>query len=272
MAHIVLVGAGNMGFAMLKGWRSTTPHDFTVVEPSEQLRGRAAAEGVAALASLDDWRGPPADAVIIATKPDVVEMVAEQASQVVSADAVVISVAAGVTIERIAAQLGSSGISVIRSMPNTPAAIGEGMIVCCCDPTVTESQRRLAEELMSCVGRTIFVADENLMDAVTAVSGSGPAYLFHFVEALTAAAKAAGLEDDVASILATQTVYGAAKLVITSGTEPSELRRQVTSPKGTTEAALKVMMRDDVGLTAIVTEAVQAAKARSIELRSPKFQ
>jgi len=271
MAHIVLVGAGNMGFAMLKGWKAATSHDFTVVEPNDQLRGRAAAEGVTVLASLEDWQGSPsADAVIVATKPDTVESVAEHAPRVSRSDAVVISVAAGVTIDRIAARLGESGISVIRSMPNTPAAIGEGMIVCCCDPRVTDAQRGLAEELMSCVGRTIFVSDESMMDAVTAVSGSGPAYLFHFVEALTSAAEAAGLPPDIASLLARQTVLGAAKLVDSSDTGPSELRRQVTSPKGTTEAALNVLMKHGTGLTAIVTEAVKAAKARSIELREAK--
>lgn len=270
MAHIVLVGAGNMGFAMLRGWTAETSHDFTVVEPDARLRERAAAVGISVLASLDDWSGPAsADAVIIATKPDVVGSVAAKASAIARTDAVVISVAAGVTIDAIKQSIGSDGIGVIRSMPNTPAAVGEGMIVFCCGETVKAAQLDLCQELMSCVGQTIFVGDEALMDAVTAVSGSGPAYLFHFVEALTSAAQAAGLNDEVASLLAKQTVYGAAKLMIGSEASPSELRRQVTSPKGTTEAALNVLMRAEAGLAALMTEAVEAAKARSIELRTP---
>jgi pyrroline-5-carboxylate reductase len=270
MAHIVLVGAGNIGFAMLRGWKAGTSHEFTVVEPDERLRDRAAAEGVSVLASFGDWAGPAsADAVILATKPDVVPPVTSKVAAIANGSAVVISVAAGVTIETIAARLGSTTIGVIRSMPNTPAAIGEGMIVCCCGSSVSDAQRALAQELMSCVGKTTFVEDESLMDAVTAVSGSGPAYLFHFVEALTAAAQAAGLDEQASSLLAKQTVFGAAKLMIESEISPSELRRQVTSPKGTTEAALNVLMRD---LSALLTEAVGAAKARSIELRTPSTE
>ncbi|MGV2052421.1 pyrroline-5-carboxylate reductase [Agrobacterium sp. 22-209-1] len=268
MAHIVLVGAGNMGFAMLGGWKAGTRHEFTVVEPDERLRERAAAQGVCVLASLADWTGPAsADAIIVATKPDAVPTVVSKVPAVASNGAVVISVAAGVTIQAITAAIGTIDIGVIRSMPNTPAAIGEGMIVCCSAEAVTAAQRELAHELMSCVGKTIFIHDETLMDAVTAVSGSGPAYIFHFVEALTAAARAAGLDDETSSLLAKQTVFGAAKLMIESTNSPSELRRQVTSPKGTTEAALNILMREQSGLTALLTEAVGAAKTRSIDLR-----
>lgn len=259
-----------MGFAMLRGWKAGTGHRFTVVEPSRALRDRAATEGADVLEALDGWTGgASADAVIIATKPDIVPGVASRVAEIAAEGAMVVSVAAGVTIDTIATELRGAQLGVIRSMPNTPAAIGEGMIVCCCGPTVSEGQRELARELMSCVGKTVFISDEALMDAVTAVSGSGPAYLFHFVEALTAAALASGLDEHASNLLAKQTVFGAARLMIESDLTPSELRRQVTSPKGTTEAALNVLMREGHGLSSLLAEAVSAAKSRSIELRGP---
>ena len=267
MAHIVLVGAGNMGFAMLKGWKSGTPHRFTVVEPAQQLRDRAAAEGVTALADLGDWHGSAdADAIVIATKPDIVGAVCSKAGRALRTGGVVISVAAGKSIRFMTETLGSDAYGVIRCMPNTPASIGEGMIVCCAGEGVSEDQRALTRELMSCIGMTLFLSDEGQMDAVTAVSGSGPAYLFHFVEALTAAAEAAGLDSETASVLAKQTAFGAAKLVMSSDVSPSELRRQVTSPKGTTEAALRVLMDEENGFRPLLEAAVDAAKIRSIEL------
>ncbi|EMS96314.1 pyrroline-5-carboxylate reductase protein [Agrobacterium tumefaciens str. Cherry 2E-2-2] len=268
MAHIVLVGAGNMGFAMLKGWKAATSHEFTVIEPSDNLRKRAEAEGVESLSNLDDWTNGKADALVIATKPDTVGAIAGKAKEVLRDDGVLISVAAGKSVDLIRENLRSATPGIVRCMPNTPAAIGQGMIVCCPDANVSPLQRDLTAELMSCIGKALFVENEALMDAVTAVSGSGPAYLFHFVEALTSAAEAAGLDADVASQLAKQTVFGAASLVIGSDVTPGELRRQVTSPKGTTEAALKVLMDEKAGLTPLLISAVLAAKNRSVDLGS----
>ncbi|WP_425964379.1 pyrroline-5-carboxylate reductase family protein [Rhizobium nepotum] len=178
--------------------------------------------------------------MVIATKPDTVGAIAGKAKEVLRDDGVLISVAAGKSVDLIRENLRSATPGIVRCMPNTPAAIGQGMIVCCPDANVSPLQRDLTVELMSCIGKALFVENEALMDAVTAVSGSGPAYLSHFVEALTSAAEAAGLDADVASQSAKQDrVWGSVSLVIGSDVAPGELRRQVTSPKGTTEAALK---------------------------------
>lgn len=266
MAEIALVGAGNMGFAMLKGWLAQTPHHFTVIEPSDELRARAEGAGASAFAREDALPADYSpDAVIVATKPQVVGKVAERYMPRLSDRGLFISVAAGVAIRTIAECTGD-GCAIIRAMPNTPALVGEGMTVCCPNQRVTTDQRRLAEDLLSAIGRVVFVDDEGLMDAVTAVSGSGPAYFFHFIEALTQAGVRAGLDAPLALLLARQTAYGAAKLAEESEDQPSELRQRVTSPNGTTAAALDVLMRPDTGLSQLLTEAVDAARRRSVEL------
>ena len=268
MGHIVLIGAGNMGYAMLRGWLVGTSHSFSVVEPDPGLRERAAGGSVTAYESVRDWPDDrQVDAVVIATKPNIVAEVVAHAGRMLRRGGVLISVAAGISISTLEEKLADRERAVVRCMPNTPASIGEGMIVCCPGVGVEASQRQLVEELMSCIGKTVFIEDENQMDAVTAVSGSGPAYLFNFVESFISAAKRAGLPSDVAALLAKQTVFGAAKLLVTNDTDPAELRRQVTSPKGTTEAALKVLMDSDTGLEALLGRAVEAARARSVELR-----
>jgi pyrroline-5-carboxylate reductase len=150
-------------------------------------------------------------------------------------------------------------------MPNTPAAIGKGMMVVVANANATAEAKAFVADLLSASGEVATIDDESLMDAVTAVSGSGPAYVFHFVEALTAAAAKAGLPNETAKLLAMQTVYGAACLAAESKEEPGVLRQQVTSPKGTTAAALEVLMSED-GLTKLLIKAVEAARLRSIEL------
>ena len=268
MANIVLAGAGNMGYAMLQRWIAETLHSFSVVEPDEALRDRASAASARTYADLRDLpQERSIDAVVMATKPNIVGDVSAHAGRVLRDGGVLISVAAGISIATLEAHLGRPEASLVRCMPNTPASIGEGMIVCCPGTGVTESQRTLVDELMSCIGKTVFIEDEGQMDAVTAVSGSGPAYVFNFVESFIEAAVEAGLPRDIASLLAKQTVLGAAKLMATSETEPAELRRQVTSPKGTTEAALKVLMDEGNGLKPLLARAVEAARARSVELR-----
>ena len=172
--------------------------------------------------------------------------------------------AAGIGIAVFEDLLGASA-PIVRCMPNTPAAIGKGMMVVVSNANVTGAAKDFVADLLSASGEVATIADEGLMDAVTAVSGSGPAYVFHFIEALTAAATQAGLPADTARLLAMQTVYGAASLAAESGEDPGTLRRQVTSPNGTTAAALGVLMGED-RLTRLLGEAVEAARLRSIEL------
>ncbi|OBZ95672.1 pyrroline-5-carboxylate reductase [Pararhizobium polonicum] len=267
MSHIVLVGAGNMGFALLNTWSTMMEHSFSCIEPNQTLRDRAAALGVNAYGTPDEL---PTDVLInvlvIATKPQMVGDAVARYAPNLAANALLISVAAGISIDAIAAR-SDQPVAIIRAMPNTPASIGEGMIVCCSSPeAATADFKAIAEQLLSAVGRVAFVDDEVLMDAVTAVSGSGPAYIFHFIEALSAAATEAGLPGELAMLLAKQTVYGAAKLAVGSSEEPSKLREQVTSPNGTTAAALNVLMSETDGLRSLMKNAVGAAQKRSIEL------
>lgn len=260
---IILVGCGNMGHAMLKGWIASgtvQPSDIIVVEPSDALRERAAETGVTVQPSADGITA--ADLVVIAVKPQVIRDVLPAYTSL-APSATFLSVAAGVPIASFTELLGD-GTPVIRCMPNTPAAIGKGMMVVCANADVSDATMAFVNALLSASGEVATVEDESLMDAVTAVSGSGPAYIFHFIECLSAAAKKAGLPEETAKLLAMQTVYGAACLARESDEEPGKLREQVTSPNGTTAAALGVLMGED-RLAKLLDEAVDAARRRSIE-------
>jgi len=262
MTHVTLIGAGNMGFAMLRGWMTLDGYTFSVVEPDDALRKRAQDAGARVLTDASE----PIAVLVIATKPQLVAQVVRTHQHRLAPDGLIISVAAGISIQTIASQL-DQPVAIIRAMPNTPAAIAQGMIVCCPDARArNEQHRRVAQTLLSATGQVAFVEDETLMDAVTAVSGSGPAYVFHFIEALHAAAVAAGLDDDLALLLAKQTVFGAAALALQSTESPTALREQVTSPNGTTAAALAVLMAQPGGLLDLLKRAVTAARNRSIEL------
>lgn len=261
---VVLVGCGNMGYAMLKGWLNAeivAAQDVTVVEPNEGLRDRAAKAGVNAQASSEGLAH--VDLVIVAVKPQVMRDVLP-AYRNLSPGAAFLSVAAGVPISTFVEVLGEA-TPVIRCMPNTPAAIGKGMMVVCTNQHVTHSTMDFVTALLSASGEVAAVDDESQMDAVTAISGSGPAYVFHFIECLAAAGIKAGLPDETARLLAMQTVYGAACLARDSDDAPARLREQVTSPNGTTAAALEVLMGEN-RLATLLADAVDAARLRSIEL------
>jgi pyrroline-5-carboxylate reductase len=265
---IVLVGCGNMGFAMLSGWLSAEKianDEVFVVEPNDELRGRASELGCQVAAQP---QAIPGDAnptlVIFAVKPQVIRDVVANYTDFARRKSTFVSIAAGTPVATFEEILGSDA-SILRCMPNTPAAIGKGMMVLFSNPHVAEATRDFVAGLLSANGEVATINDEGLMDAVTAVSGSGPAYIFHFIECLTAAAESAGLPQQTAKLLAMQTVYGAASLAAESREEPGELRRQVTSPNGTTAAALSVFMAED-RLKTLVTEAVEAARKRSVEL------
>jgi pyrroline-5-carboxylate reductase len=266
--RLVLAGCGNMGYAMLSGWVSSgklSAADVFVVEPNEDLRARAAAlaGGTAATPS-----GIPADAVpelvVVAVKPQVIRDAVPAYGRFADGRTTFVSVAAGTPVATFREILGDRA-PLARCMPNTPAAIGKGMMVLFSTPLVPAATQAFIADLLSASGEVATIADEGLMDAVTAVSGSGPAYVFHFIECLTAAAENAGLPAETAKLLAMQTVFGAACLAAESREEPAVLRRQVTSPNGTTAAALEVLMGGD-RLKRLVTEAVEAARLRSIEL------
>ena len=265
---VVLAGCGNMGYAMLQGWlksdRLEAP-EIAVVEPNDALRERAAKLGVWVGANVDELQADISPKLVIfAVMPQVMREIVPAYRRFAGKGTTFLSVAAGTGIKVFEDILGA-GTPVIRCMPNTPAAIGKGMMVTCSNPHVTKDAQGFAAELLAASGEVASVDDEALMDAVTAVSGSGPAYIFHFIECLTAAGEKAGLPAETAELLAMQTVYGAASLAAASDEAPGRLREQVTSPNGTTAAALRVLMGGD-RLKTLVEEAVEAARKRSVDL------
>lgn len=266
MREVLLIGAGNMGFAMLRAWTELIGYRFAVIEVSEELRQRAEQAGTLAYANAADLPADyEADIVVIATKPQMVADAIAVSRGCLRAAGMVVSVAAGVTIGELRRCVGEGPV-IVRAMPNTPAAIGEGMTVCCLSTNAHEPEKNSVHALLSGIGRVAFVEDEDLMDAVTAVSGSGPAYVFHLLEVFTNVAASLGLPRDLADVLAKQTVYGAAKLAVADDVDPSVLREQVTSPNGTTAAALEVLMNDNGGLTLLLQRTIEAAACRSREL------
>ncbi len=258
---LVLAGCGRMGSALLGGWLAAgvRPASVRVIEPapSEWLRG----SGVALEGPL-----PPDPAVaVVAVKPQVMAAALPGLARFGGGRTVFVSIAAGTRIAALAAAVGP-GTPVVRAMPNTPALVGRGMTVLVAGPGVTPLQMDLAERLMAAVGQTLRLADEGLMDAVSAVSGSGPAYVFHLIEALAAAGEAEGLDPATAMALARATVTGAGELAHRSTESAAELRVAVTSPGGTTAAALAVLADPQAGLAALMRRAVAAAAARGREL------
>lgn len=262
---VLLIGCGNMGYAMLSGWLHEDPAlDVHVVEPFDDFRLRAQNVGAKAVNDISDLPdGLAPRLVVLAVKPQMIAPVLRECAAMANT-ATFLSVAAGVTIAGMAAAL-PANTAVIRCMPNMPAAIGEGMMALCAGPDVSAAAKAHAESLMASSGPTVWIEDESLMDAVTAISGSGPAYIFHFIEALTEAGIALGLPSQTAEILAQQTVAGAALYARRSNVGPGVLREQVTSPNGTTAAALDVFMTDN-RLGSLVADATRAARDRGIEL------
>lgn len=269
---LILVGAGKMGGAMLTGWLAggLDPQNVRVQDPSPppeiaallSKHGIRAAETIAA----SDLDRPPS-VIIAAVKPQVMDAVFPTVAPLAGPGTVVLSIAAGKTIGSFEKHL-PSGTAVVRTIPNTPAAIGRGITVCAPNAHVTPAQRKLCDTLLEAIGEVGWVDDEDLIDVATAVSGSGPAYVFLLAECLAAAGVAAGLAPDLAARLAEATVSGSGELMRQSDLPPSTLRENVTSPNGTTYAALQVLMAEEDGLGQLMKRAVARAAERSRELAS----
>ena len=263
---VLLAGAGKMGGALLRGWLDAglAPERVSVVDPapSADLAELARARGFGLNPDLPTVSPP--DVFVIAVKPQMLATVAPLFAPVPLGDAVLVSVMAGKTIDDIRSRFAVG--SVIRAMPNTPAAVGRGITGAFAGPGVTPAQRGMAHALLACVGQVEWLASEALIDAVTAVSGSGPAYVFYLVECLAEAARAVGLDEEQAARFARATVEGAGALMVAEpGIPASELRRNVTSPGGTTAAALEVLGANGA-LRRLMTQAVTAARDRAVAL------
>ncbi|OAN48147.1 pyrroline-5-carboxylate reductase [Paramagnetospirillum marisnigri] len=260
MTKILLVGCGKMGSALLSGWldQGIAAADMVVVEPALPALGVAVMADQAAIPA-----GFNPDVVVLAVKPQVMAQVLPPYARFQGA--VFLSIAAGKPIDFFRTHLGPSA-AIIRAMPNTPAAVRRGITVCCAGSGIGDAQRLLAETLLSAVGEVGWIEDESLMDAVTAVSGSGPAYLFLLAEVMAQAGVAQGLPEDLAVRLARATVAGSGELLRQSSESAAQLRQNVTSPGGTTAAALGVLMADSNGLPGLMNQAVEAAVRRGREL------
>lgn len=264
-SKITMVGCGKMGSALLEGWIESLPDfEFGVIKPSplpastkdKALYGKNAA----ALAEHIKNSG----AVVMAVKPQVMEQVCAEIKPYISKNTLIISIAAGQSLDNFARYFGEDQ-PVVRTMPNTPAAIGKGMSAAVANKNVTAARKTLVGALLHSAGEMEWVEDESLLDAVTAVSGSGPAYVFYLIEAMSKAGEAAGLKPKLAARLARQTVIGAAALAEAQpDITAAKLRENVTSPNGTTAAALDVLMNGE--MQGIFTKAIAAAKARGEEL------
>ena len=258
---LVLLGCGKMGGAMLQGWLAggLSPNAVYVVDPF--VGDWVLETGVHVNAEL-----PPDPAVVVvAVKPQMMGEALPSMAAFGNTETVYLSIAAGTTIAAFEAAFGASS-PIVRAMPNTPAAIGQGITAYCGNAHVTQDRLDQARDLLSAVGRTVALESEDQIDAVTGVSGSGPAYVFHMIECMTEAGVAEGLPRDMATELAIATVAGAGALASQSDEGARQLRVNVTSPNGTTQAALEVLMDEASGLPPLMKRAVKAATDRSREL------
>ena len=263
---LLLVGCGKMGSALLGGWlgRDVKPDAVTVIEPFDtgSLGQKYGVTVFKEFAELEDTYHP--DVVAFAVKPQGMAAIVPDYARFARPTTVFLSIAAGRPIAFFEEHLGGNA-AIVRSMPNTPAAVGRGITVACGNAHMTDDQRVICQALLEAVGEVAWVDDEKLLDPVTAVSGSGPAYVFLLIETLAQAGVAAGLEPALAQKLARATVTGSGELAHLSSDPAATLRENVTSPGGTTAAALDVLMAAD-GLQKLMTRAVDAATKRSREL------
>lgn len=263
-SKVVFIGAGNMAEAIVSGMVAADfcePEKIVMTDiRQERLDDLAAEYGVST--STDNGVIQNAEIVVLAVKPQVLEIVLKEITPFLMAETLVISIAAGIPAAKIEASLGE-GARVVRVMPNTPALIGQGASALAAGTHADEADLEVAEAILQCVGLTVRVEEKEL-DAVTALSGSGPAYVFYLLEAMLAAAEQMGLDSNIARSLAVQTVEGAARLMKDSGEGATVLRERVTSKGGTTEAAIRSL--DESGVKEAIVKALKAAKARSEEL------
>lgn len=265
---LVLVGAGKMGGAMLSGWldKGLASKDIFVRDPSPapEVAKLIADKGIGLNASVADLAAKKPAVVVLAVKPQLMGAVLPELVDLVSPDTLFVSIAAGTSVFGLKELLGAEA-RIVRAMPNTPSAVGRGMTVCFADSSVSAQQRNSAEVLLQAVGDVGWVDSEPLIDAVTAISGSGPAYVYYLAECMAAAGEALGLTPELSMQLARATVSGAGEMLHQLPDDAATLRKNVTSPGGTTAAALDVLMGEG-GLSPLMRRAAVAARDRAREL------
>ena len=264
---LLVIGCGQMGGALLRGWllKGLSPDIVHVVDPQIHNVGPSEARLASLYQSLDDVPDDLSPRVaLLAVKPQMMGAILPALGQLVGPETLVLSIAAGTRMSYLQDEIGGAP-KIIRAMPNTPSAIGKGVAVLVANDACAEEDRILGSALLRVSGEVHWIEDESLLDAVTGLSGSGPAYVFHLVEAMTAGGVAAGLEPELAKALARRTVIGAGALLEVSEDSPEQLRKNVTSPQGTTEAALYVIMKDRA-FEHLMCKAILAATKRGKEL------
>ncbi|WP_240230134.1 pyrroline-5-carboxylate reductase [Devosia lacusdianchii] len=259
---VMLVGAGKMGVALARGWLNAglAPTNLILVDPVPGAAALELAEDFGLILNTDA-SGLLPNVLVLAVKPQIIDAVMASLLPIVGPNTLAISIAAGIDIARLSRGLGMGRI--VRTMPNTPAQIGKGITGAVGGPDIGAEDRQVAEALLAAAGPVVWFDDESQIDAVTAVSGSGPAYVFHMVEALAEAGRKLGLSHAIAEQLARQTVIGSAALLEADPASPAVLRQNVTSPNGTTAAGLAVLMEE---LTPLIERTTEAARRRSEEL------
>lgn len=264
---LLLIGCGKMGSAMLEGWikGGVEPHNVTVIDP-HATKTAFSDKCANILNDHSELEDTDFDICFIAVKPQVFREVVSNYKKVVRKGCVFVSVAAGITTKTIKECLGENA-RVIRVMPNLPATIKEGISGIFSDKNVSFEQTKSVIDILECNGEVIEVSSEDDIDKITAISGSGPGYIFLFIEAMEKIAMEYGFDETNAKLLSSQTVFGSAKLAKNSEISASELRQNVTSPGGTTEAALKMLMDEKEGLQSLLKKAIDSARDRSKELK-----
>ncbi|MER0239076.1 pyrroline-5-carboxylate reductase [Fulvimarina sp. MAC8] len=264
--RILVLGGGNMGCALMGGWLDggLDPSTLLVVDPS---RGEALAKLIEKHGFRHETEVPSgfdADVALIAVKPQMMADALPALEPALGERTLAVSIAAGTLVDTLRKHVGERPI--VRAMPNTPSLIGRGVTGAFANDKVSAEQKETADQLLSASGPVEWVETEELIDAVTGVSGSGPAYVFHLAECMAKAGEAVGLPADLAMRLAMHTVAGAGELMVRSDETPAKLRKNVTSPNGTTEAGLSVLMNEENGLPPLIEKTVKAARDRAIEL------
>lgn len=256
---IIMVGCGRMGGAILRGLRTGEPREVWIVDPAV-----APSEGVNVVRTLAELPALADPTILLAVKPQVIGGLLPDLKALARGRALFISIVAGLTVQTMRAAFGEQA-RIVRAMPNTPAAVLQGVSAALAGPGAGEDERRRADSLLGAVGEVVWLDDELLIDAVTAISGSGPAYFFRFAEALSRAGAALGLPPEIAERLARRTLEGAGALAASTERSLAELRAEVTSPAGTTAAGL-ARLDEEARLERLVDETAKAAEARSREL------
>jgi len=272
MKNVILFGYGKMGSSIAKGWKSSNiDFNFFIIETDISLKNKAVSDGfnsfhdIKQLLSIKNIKS--LDIIFLAVKPQQMSLVIKQIQEFDNQNTLFISIAAGLSFGWFQKNL-YKNIKIIRAMPNTPASVRRGVTGYCKSNNVTELEKNEAHKLLSSIGKAIFLNSESLIDVVTSISGSGPAYIFYLVEVLTEIGITEGLDEKDAKLIALETLIGSAKLLDITNIDPKILRNNVTSPGGTTEAALEILTSSKSGLLPLLKSTIKFAKKRAEDLNS----